>query len=221
MILDRITDYGVGGLYIWYEAYLRMELSHFLGRSGVTCLVPAPQPIINWALPLRPFQATLWVCVLSCLVLECLALACTRHCERAPATPTTTPTSTGAPLSPSWRQSLRFGCATTLKLFLNQSTSYVTTSYALRTILLASYMIDIILTTVYGGGLAAILTLPKLEEAADSRQRLYEHKLIWSATSHAWINMFDAGTADVSDRFPYDNTAITITLFTCRQFYWD
>jgi len=62
MVLDRTTDYGVGGLYIWYEAYLRMEISHFLGRSGVTCLVPAPQPIINWALPLRPFQATLWMC---------------------------------------------------------------------------------------------------------------------------------------------------------------
>jgi len=132
-----------------------------------------------------------------CLVLECLALACTRQCERA----TATATGASSPSSTSWRQSLRFGCVSSLKLFVNQSTSYVATSYALRTVLLASYMIDIILTTVYGGGLAAILTLPKLEEAADSRQRLYEHKLIWSATSHAWINMFDAGTVDVSVRF--------------------
>ncbi|KAL7732339.1 hypothetical protein ACLKA6_004325 [Drosophila palustris] len=215
MILDRTTDCGLGGLYIWYEAYLRMEISQFLGRSGVTCLVPAPQPIINWALPLRPFQATLWVGVLFCLVLECLALAWTRHCERAPAT--STPTSTGAPPPPpSWRQCLRFGCATTLKLFLNQSTSYVTTSYALRTILLASYMIDIILTTVYGGGLASILTLPKLEEVADSRQRLYEHKLMWSGTSLAWINIFNVGTVDtvllgILERFRvYDAEAIAV-----------
>lgn len=185
MVLDRTIDYGIGGLYIWYDAYLRMEISHFLGRSGVTCLVPVPQPIINWTLPLRPFQATLWICVLFCLVLECLALSCTRRCEPA------------IPLS-NWRQSLRFGCVSALKLFVNQSTRYVATSYALRIVLLASYMIDIILTTVYGGGLSAILTLPKLEEAADSRQRLYEHKLIWSATSYAWIHMFDAGTTDVS-----------------------
>ncbi|KAH8274541.1 hypothetical protein KR044_008607, partial [Drosophila immigrans] len=182
MVLDRTTDYAIGGLYVWYEAYLRMEITQFTGRSGVTCLVPAPHPIINWALPLRPFQATLWLCVLACLMLECISLAFTRQCERSSAR--------------SWRQSLRFGCVSTLKLFVNQSTSYVTTSYALRTVLLASYMIDMILTTVYGGGLAAILTLPKLEEAADSRQRLYEHKLPWAATSYAWVNIFDAGTSD-------------------------
>lgn len=184
MVLDRTTDYGIGGFYVWYEAYLRMEMTLFLGRSGVTCLVPAPQPIINWALPLRPFQATLWLCVMICLMLECLALTWTRKYEHSSA-------------SPNWKHSLYFGCVSTLKLFLNQSTSYVTTSYALRTVLLASYMIDIILTTVYGGGLAAILTLPKLEEAADSRQRLYNHKLIWAATSHAWITIFDADSVEV------------------------
>ncbi|XP_034106527.1 uncharacterized protein LOC117569468 [Drosophila albomicans] len=182
MVLDRTTDYGIGGLYVWYEAYLRMDISQFLGRSGVTCLVPAPHPIINWALPLRPFQATLWICVIACLMLECISLTCTRQCERSSVR--------------SWQQSLRFGFVSTLKLFVNQSTSYVATSYSLRTVLLASYMIDIILTTVYGGGLAAILTLPKLEEAADSRQRLYEHKLTWTATSHAWISIFDVDTAD-------------------------
>lgn len=184
MVLDRTTDYGIGGFYVWYEAYLRMEMTLFLGRSGVTCLVPAPQPIINWALPLRPFQATLWLCVMICLMLECLALTWTRKYEHSSA-------------SPNWKPSLYFGCVSTLKLFLNQSTSYVTTSYAVRTVLLASYMIDIILTTVYGGGLAAILTLPKLEEAADSRQRLYNHKLIWAATSHAWITIFDADSVEV------------------------
>ncbi|KAH8371943.1 hypothetical protein KR093_009388, partial [Drosophila rubida] len=187
MVLDRTTDYGIGGLYVWYEAYIRMEITQFLGRSGATCLVPAPHPMINWALPLRPFQATLWLCVLACLMLECISLAVTRQCERTSAQ--------------SWQQSLRFGYVSTLKLFVNQSTSYVTTSYALRTVLLASYMIDIILTTVYGGGLAAILTLPKLEEAADSRQRLYEHKLPWSATSYAWINIFDTGTVDVNRNY--------------------
>lgn len=195
MVLDRTIDYAIGGFYVWHEAYLRMEMTLFLGRSGVTCLVPAPRPIINWALPLRPFQATLWLCVMICLILEGLALTCTRMCEHPSAHPS------------NWKKSLYFGYVSTLKLFVNQSTSYKTTSYALRTVLLASFMVDIILTTVYGGGLAAILTLPKLEEAADSRQRLYNHKLIWAATSPAWITIFDADSVEVGTGLGLQNVS--------------
>ncbi|KAH8322625.1 hypothetical protein KR059_001522, partial [Drosophila kikkawai] len=186
MVLDRRNDYGIGGMYLWYEAYQYMDMTHFLGRSGVTCLVPAPSRLISWTLLLRPFQALLWMCVMLCLLLESLALCVTRRWEH----------SSDASLPHTWMGSLRFGCISTLKLFVNQSTSYVTRSYALRTVLVASYMIDIILTTVYSGGLAAILTLPTMEEAADSRQRLFDHKLIWTGTSQAWITTIDEGSAD-------------------------
>ncbi|SPP77239.1 uncharacterized protein LOC117580458 isoform X1 [Drosophila guanche] len=182
MVLDRRNDYGIGGMYLWYEAYQHMDMTHFLGRSGVTCLVPAPKRLISWTLLLRPFQAILWFCVLVCLLLEILGLCLTRRWEQSL-------------LPQTWIESLRFGCVSTLKLFVNQSTSYVTTSNSLRTVLLASYMIDIILTTVYSGGLAAILTLPTLEEAADSRQRLFDHKLIWTGTSQAWITTIDERSA--------------------------
>ncbi|XP_017955428.2 uncharacterized protein LOC108650710 [Drosophila navojoa] len=183
MVVDRTIDYAIGGLFMWYEVYKQMDMTSFLGRSGITCLVPAPRRIINWALPLQPFQAKLWLCVVLCLFLECLALAGTHHCEFSAS-------------EPRWRKSLRFAYVSTLKLFVNQSTHYVAKSYALRTVLLASYMIDIILTTVYGGGLASILTLPKLEEAADSRQRLYEHKMTWTGTSYAWITTIDVNNDD-------------------------
>ncbi|KAH8361664.1 hypothetical protein KR084_012540, partial [Drosophila pseudotakahashii] len=185
MVLDRRNDYGVGGMYLWYEAYQLMDMTHFLGRSGVTCLVPAPHRLISWTLLLRPFQTGLWMCVMFCLLLESLALCVTRRWEHS-----------SDYYSNSWLDSLRFGCISTLKLFVSQGTSYVTSSYALRTVLVASYMIDIILTTVYSGGLAAILTLPTLEEAADSRQRLYDHKLIWTGTSQAWITTIDERSAD-------------------------
>ncbi|XP_070070730.1 uncharacterized protein Ir76a isoform X1 [Drosophila takahashii] len=185
MVLDRRNDYGVGGMYLWYEAYQHMDMTHFLGRSGVTCLVPAPNRLISWTLLLRPFQTALWMCVMCCLLLESLALCVTRRWEHS-----------SDCCSNSWLDSLRFGCISTLKLFVSQGTSYVTSSYALRTVLVASYMIDIILTTVYSGGLAAILTLPTLEEAADSRQRLYDHKLIWTGTSQAWITTIDERSAD-------------------------
>ncbi|XP_017071308.1 ionotropic receptor 21a [Drosophila eugracilis] len=185
MVLNRRNDYGVGGMYLWYEAYQYMDMTHFLGRSGVTCLVPAPNRLISWTLLLRPFQTALWMGVILCLLLESLALCVTRRLEY----------SSGSH-SNSWICSLRFGFIITLKLFVNQSTSYVTNSYALRTVLAASYMIDIIVTTVYSGGLAAILTLPTLEEAADSRQRLFDHKLIWTGTSQAWITTIDERSAD-------------------------
>ncbi|XP_052848888.1 uncharacterized protein LOC128260145 [Drosophila gunungcola] len=185
MVLDRQNDYGIGGMYLWYEAYEFMDMTHFLGRSGVTCLVPAPNRLISWTLLLRPFQAVLWMCVMLCLLLESVALCVTRRWEHS-----------SNYIFNSWTGSLRFGCISTLKLFVNQSTSYVTSSYALRTVLIASYMIDIILTTVYSGGLAAILTLPTLEEAADSRQRLFDHKLIWTGTSQAWITTIDERSAD-------------------------
>ncbi|KAH8328499.1 hypothetical protein KR067_010239, partial [Drosophila pandora] len=185
MILDRRNDYGIGGMYLWYEAYQFMDITHFLGRSGVTCLVPSPNRLISWTLLLRPFQSALWLGVMLCLLLECLALCVTRRWE-----------SSSVPGSHTWFGSLMFGCISTLKLFVNQSTSYVTSSYSLRTVLVASYMIDIILTTVYSGGLAAILTLPTMEEAADSRQRLFDHKLIWTGTSQVWITTIDEGSAD-------------------------
>ncbi|KAH8373322.1 hypothetical protein KR009_000616 [Drosophila setifemur] len=185
MVLDRRNDYGIGGMYLWYEAYQYMDMTHFLGRSGVTCLVPAPQRLISWTLLLRPFQTVLWLGVMLCLLLEGMALCVTRRWEHS---------SDSGPNT--WTGSVIFGCITTFKLFVNQSTSYVTRSVALRTVLVASYMIDIILTTVYSGGLAAILTLPTLEEAADSRQRLFDHKLIWTGTSQAWITTIDEGSAD-------------------------
>ncbi|EDV97520.1 GH14655 [Drosophila grimshawi] len=189
MLLNRTVEYGIGGFFMLYGGYQNMEMTTFLGRSGITCLVPAPQRMINWILPLRPFQGTLWLCIIFCLVIECISLAVTRFKERLS-------DGIGAPQHNSWQQSLYFGVVSTLKLFVNQSTSYVATSYALRTILLASYILDIILTTVYGGGLAAILTLPKLEEVADSRQRLYEHKLIWTGTSIAWVLALDMDNTD-------------------------
>ncbi|XP_044313598.1 uncharacterized protein LOC108038802 isoform X1 [Drosophila rhopaloa] len=163
MVLDRRNDYGIGGMYLWYEAYEFMDMTYFLGRSGVTCLVPAPNRLISWTLLLRPFQAVLWMSVMFCLLLESIALCMTRRWEH----------SSNYHFN-SWIGSLRFGCISTLKLFVNQSTSYVTSS----------------------GGLAAILTLPTLEEAADSRQRLFDHKLIWTGTSQAWITTIDERSAD-------------------------
>lgn len=88
-----------------YEAYQFMDISHFLGRSGVTCLVPSPHRLISWTLLLRPFQSALWLGVMMCLLLECLALCVTRRLE-----------SSSVPGSHTWFGSLIFGCISTLKL---------------------------------------------------------------------------------------------------------
>ncbi|XP_050745940.1 uncharacterized protein LOC122817880 [Drosophila biarmipes] len=41
---------------------------------------------------------------------------------------------------------------------------------------------------IYGGGLASILTVPNMDEAADTVQRLRLHRLQWAANSEAWVS---------------------------------
>lgn len=90
-----------------------------------------------------------------------------------------------------WRESFKFGYVSTFKLFVSQSTNYIVTSISVRVVLFACYMLDIVITSIYGGGLASILTQPRLEEVADSVERLHSHKLIWAGTTIAWTFAID------------------------------
>ncbi|XP_020713262.1 uncharacterized protein LOC110117744 [Ceratitis capitata] len=176
MITEGKSQYAVGALYFWPDDYRFLDMSLFIGRSGVTCLVPSPQRVTSWLLPFQPFQFTLWLGVFACLGVETLALFFTRHLA-----PSDTEPQYGL------LESFQFGYITTLKLFVSQGSDYVVNSNTVRMVLFACYMMDTIVTSVYGGGLSAILTLPSLDEAADSVERLYRHGITWSATSPDWV----------------------------------
>ncbi|XP_017491938.1 PREDICTED: uncharacterized protein LOC108380081, partial [Rhagoletis zephyria] len=176
LITERRSDFAVGALYFWPDDYRYLDMSHFIGRSGVTCLVPSPHRLTSWLLPFRPFQLTLWLGVIACLFLEALALFFTRYMAPSDDEP-----------KYGLLESFQFGYITTLKLFVSQGSDYVVNSHTVRMVLFACYTIDTIVTSVYGGGLSAILTLPTLEEAADSVERLHSHGIPWTATSPDWV----------------------------------
>ncbi|XP_039963337.1 uncharacterized protein LOC120776613 [Bactrocera tryoni] len=176
LVTSRKAQYVVGALYFWPDDYRYLDMSLFIGRSGVTCLVPSPHRLTSWLLPLRPFQLTLWLGVFACLGVEALALFFTRHLA-----PSDTEPQYGL------MESFQFGYIMTLKLFVSQGSDYVVNSHTVRMVLFACYMMDTIVTSVYGGGLSAILTLPTLEEASDSVERLYRHGIPWTATSPDWV----------------------------------
>uniref|UniRef100_A0A1I8M877 Ionotropic glutamate receptor C-terminal domain-containing protein n=2 Tax=Musca domestica TaxID=7370 RepID=A0A1I8M877_MUSDO len=177
-IIDGKTHMGMGAMYAWYMAYKSIDQTTFLGRSGVTCLVPAPSRKTRWTLPIRPFPYSLWLAVIFCLCWETVALCLTRFFEDRVVVRQN---------NASIWSSIQFAYVTTLKLFISQSSRYVVRSHTVRTILFACYMIDIIVSSIYAGGLSAILTIPDLTEAPDSVARLYSHNLTWTSTSYAWI----------------------------------
>ncbi|XP_061400436.1 uncharacterized protein LOC133336155, partial [Musca vetustissima] len=200
-LIDGKIHMAMGAMFLWYSAYKSIDQTTFLGRSGVTCLVPAPTRKTRWTLPITPFQYTLWLGVMFCLCWETLALFVARMFEERIVAHREN-------LS-KW-SSIQFAYTTTLKLFISQSSRYKVISHTVRTILFACYMIDIIVTSIYAGGLSAILTLADLDEAADSVERLYSHNLTWTGTSYAWLtSIADEGENNPLFRRLLDNFRIS------------
>ncbi|XP_055922835.1 LOW QUALITY PROTEIN: ionotropic receptor 21a-like [Eupeodes corollae] len=173
LVFNRKADIGMMAMYMWYDNYLHLDMSSVLSRSGVTCLVPKPRRVISWLLPLEPFHWLLWIGIVGCLILETIGLLVTYWADKTE--------------NPTLSDSARFGYVTSLKLFVSQGSDYLPSSVSVRIVLFSCYMIDIIITSIYSGGLASILTIPTLEEVADSVERLAKFKLIWTATAYNWI----------------------------------
>ncbi|XP_034652841.1 uncharacterized protein LOC117891467 [Drosophila subobscura] len=180
MIINHKADICIGAMYSWYEGYTYLDLSMYLVRSGITCLVPAPLRLASWNLPLQPFQANLWAAVLVYLCLETLGLVLAYRSEQV--------LYVSASAREGWWCCAMLGLATSFKLFISQSGNSTTTSLTVRVLLFACFLNDIIITSIYGGGLASILTIPSMSEAADTVPRLRNHRLQWAANSEAWVS---------------------------------
>uniref|UniRef100_A0A1A9W9S3 Uncharacterized protein n=1 Tax=Glossina brevipalpis TaxID=37001 RepID=A0A1A9W9S3_9MUSC len=87
--------------------------------------------------------------------------------------------------APSWYQNFEFGYTTTLKLFVSQAGGEYVRCLTLRVLLFTCFLNDVIITSIYVGGLASILTIPSYEEAADTVERL--HNLKCTANLLAWV----------------------------------
>ncbi|XP_030387929.1 uncharacterized protein LOC115634384, partial [Scaptodrosophila lebanonensis] len=188
MVFDHKADLAVGAFYSWYNDYIYIDMSMYLVRAGVTCLVPAPKRMVSWFLPLEPFQATLWAAVLLCLGVEMLGLGVAHKSERL---------LFSEAKDDGWLASIKYGLIITFKLFLSQSGDSHALSFTVRVLLFACFLNDLIITSIYGGGLASILTIPSMEEAIDTVDRLRTHRLPFAASSEAWVESL-RGSDDVS-----------------------
>ncbi|EDX00750.2 uncharacterized protein Dyak_GE10986 [Drosophila yakuba] len=184
MLINRKADICIGAMYSWSEDYTYLDLSMYLVRSGITCLVPAPLRLTSWYLPLKPFKESLWATILLCLCVEAVGLVLAYKSEQA------------LYEQPSyrvgWWTCIRFGVFTTFKLFISQSENSKAYSLTVRVLLFACFLNDLIITSIYDGGLASILTIPSLGEAADTVHRLRLHRLQWAANSEAWVSAIRA-----------------------------
>ncbi|XP_075161102.1 ionotropic receptor 76a [Haematobia irritans] len=186
MTIKEQVEIVSGGMYYWDLAYQSLDQTAYLGTSRVTCMVPAPGHLTSWTLIIQPFQATLWLIMFFYLIFEMFILFFIRQFEISVEKSTSASTT-----SKSWKSSLKFAFATSINLLVSQPSGYMVKTGTLRILLGACYMIDIVISNIYGGGLAAILTLPAFEEAADSTERLYSHNLSWAGTSYVWIDSID------------------------------
>nr|AID61276.1 ionotropic receptor [Calliphora stygia] len=177
MVVKDMAEISIGAMYSWDVDYLQLDMSMYLVRSGITCLVPAPRRLTSWLLPLQPFQFTLWLAVMGYLLVEIISLCFAHKFESNLSTKRV-----------SWHYSFKYAYATTLKLFVSQSGNSYVSSLTVRVLLFTCFMNDIILTSIYGGGLASILTIPSYEKAADTVDGMLYHKLQWAANSEAWVS---------------------------------
>ncbi|ALC40675.1 Ir41a [Drosophila busckii] len=180
MIVNHKADISIGAMYSWYDDYTYLDLSMYLVRSGITCLVPAPKRLTSWYLPVQPFQTTLWAAVLLCLSIETIGLVLAHRSEQH--------LYLANRVENIWLRSLAFGLVTTFKLFISQAGNSNVRSVTVRVLLFACFLNDIIISSIYGGGLASILTIPSMGEAADTLERLRAYKLQWAANSEAWVS---------------------------------
>ncbi|KAH8236873.1 hypothetical protein KR032_007571, partial [Drosophila birchii] len=180
MVINNKADVCIGAMYSWIEGYRFLDLSMYLVRSGISCLVPMPMRLAGWYIPLEPFQATLWSAVFLCLCIETMGLILAYRSEQE------------LYLTPSerigWWSCAKYGLSTTYKLLISQSGNSNAHSITVRVLLFACFLNDLIITSIYGGGLASILTIPSFDEAADTVQRLRSHQLQWAANSEAWVS---------------------------------
>lgn len=126
------------------------------GRSGVTCIVPAPKQQASWFLPLTPFTWQMWSAVLCSILLEMAILTVMHRIEK------NWMRYNSYLLSHLHSHPFSYGCETVFRIYMSQGCLDLISSWSRRIFLTICYIGSLILTSIYGGGLASLLTRPRL-----------------------------------------------------------
>lgn len=73
------------------------------------------------------------------------------------------------------------------QIFCSQSVNDDLIQTPKRIIFFSCFIIDLIITSAYGGGLATILTLPSFGEVADTLEKMVDFELEWGGITYDWL----------------------------------
>ncbi|XP_049281986.1 ionotropic receptor 21a-like isoform X2 [Anopheles funestus] len=177
-VAERRTDIAFGAFYLWFKPYNFSTYTATISRSGVTVLVPKPKMLPFWRTPFLSFSWPLWIAVLVTLLAGIVATwiagtvryrllllsVATDHAEDDLLTEQIT-------LSDAVLMMVGFFVAQSSSI-RNDLWSCV---FLFTSLLLAGFMVS----NLYSGGLASIMTVPQYEKSIDSVKEFASTGMKW------------------------------------------
>ncbi|CAH1403359.1 unnamed protein product [Nezara viridula] len=151
VFLDQ-SDFGVGGLYTWLEAYQYLDYSTPYGIGRINVLVPKPTRVDEWKTVFMPFSSAMW----SILVFSILAAATMMHCANIVAGTISDELILGGEFE-SWVGTF----FRAIGMSLLQAPPTVLAASPLRRFFTIFEVLFLLFTTIYAGAIASVLTIPK------------------------------------------------------------
>ncbi|XP_048512156.1 uncharacterized protein LOC105691216 isoform X2 [Athalia rosae] len=179
-VVEDKADVGFGSIDLWYHEWLFLDLGPAFVRTAVTCLVPPPRPLAQWATPIIPFDGLLWYAVITSVIIDAITIYVVFYLtnwihrysnlkdEQRPMTPVS-------------------ACLAAIGLSVEQSLNTDVNRASSRVLVLALLLVSLLISTSYGSGLSSVLTVPRFEKPINTIEDLEASGIRWSAPHEAWI----------------------------------
>nr|XP_015837564.1 PREDICTED: uncharacterized protein LOC103313750 [Tribolium castaneum] len=141
-VLNDEIDIGYAAVYTWEEYYKFMDYTKTLIRSGVTCLVPAPQLAAGWVTPLRSFSLGMWIALVIVLLSNTIVLNLLFYRN----------------------QNKRFfidSLTTAIKLYVQQPLTLTLKRGLLKYFIVTNMIMVLFISSSYSSGLSSVMTVPR------------------------------------------------------------
>ncbi|KAL5278393.1 hypothetical protein ACFFRR_003178 [Megaselia abdita] len=129
----------------------------------------------SWLLPVHPFSKEVWIAVAVSFVLEMASIAFVQYHELFKTIPNR------------FSKSFSFGIMSTYQIYCSQGITDSLERTPKRIIFFFCFIIDLVVTSAYTGGLATILTLPTFSDIADTIPKMVQFGLNWGEVSDDWL----------------------------------
>ncbi|KYB26331.1 hypothetical protein TcasGA2_TC034795 [Tribolium castaneum] len=167
-VLDDSVDIGYAAVYTWEDYYKFMDYTKPLTRTGITCIVPAPQLAAGWFTPLRSFSLEMWIALLVVLLSDAVVLSLIFYGDHN-------------------KRFVTDSIMTLIKLYLLQSLTIPLKGKLLKYFIAMNMIMVLLISSSYSSGLSSVMTVPRYDKAIRTIKDLASSGLPWGATSDAWL----------------------------------